>query len=125
MYTTTTNPNHVAAGFPTTCETCHTTAGWTGATFNHTWFPITTGSHKGRQCIECHTNTTNYTIFSCTNCHEHAQTSMDSKHPGRKGYVYNSINCYSCHPNGKLLMKLAQLILTATMAAHAQPGNVE
>ena len=31
-YTGTTNPNHATVGFPTTCDTCHTTTAWTGAT---------------------------------------------------------------------------------------------
>ena len=101
-YTTVTNPNHVAAGFPKTCDACHNTTAWTGATFNHK-FPIYSGTHKGKwqTCNDCHTNPSNYTIFSCTNCHEHAQASMDSKHRNVRGYVYNSTNCYSCHPQGR------------------------
>ncbi|HEY6852885.1 MAG TPA: hypothetical protein VI139_01460, partial [Gemmatimonadales bacterium] len=39
-YDATTDPIHSAAGFATTCQTCHTTSGWTGAAFNHTWFPV-------------------------------------------------------------------------------------
>jgi hypothetical protein len=35
-YTTTTNPNHKTAGFPTDCTGCHNTVQWKGATFNHT-----------------------------------------------------------------------------------------
>ena len=97
-----TNPNHAAAGFPKTCETCHTTTSWSGATFNHTWFPIYSGSHKGKwtTCGDCHTNASDYASFSCTNCHAHDKTSMDSKHRNNKNYVYNSSNCYSCHPRG-------------------------
>jgi hypothetical protein len=91
-YQGTNNPNHAAAGFPTTCQTCHTTAGWTGATFNHTWFQI---PHHSAQCTDCHTNSADYTVFTCTNCHAKAQT--DSIHGGIKGYVYNSANCYTCH----------------------------
>ncbi|MGZ4731459.1 MAG: hypothetical protein ACXVZH_04890, partial [Terriglobales bacterium] len=34
-YQGTTDPNHVQAGMPQTCETCHTTATWANATFNH------------------------------------------------------------------------------------------
>ena len=34
-FTGTTNPAHVAAGFPTTCTLCHTTTTWTTSTFNH------------------------------------------------------------------------------------------
>ena len=102
VYSSTTDPNHVAAGFPTTCNTCHTMNGWTGATFTHSKFPIYSGRHSGKwsSCIVCHTNPTNYTVFSCFGCHEHDKAAMDSEHRGRSGYAYNSTNCYSCHPNG-------------------------
>ncbi len=99
-YDSVSNPNHIAAGFPTTCTTCHTTSGWTGATFNHTWFPIYSGTHAGRwhTCGDCHTNASNYAVFSCTGCH--SKTSTDSHHSGVQNYVYNSTSCYSCHPRG-------------------------
>jgi hypothetical protein len=97
-YNTATNPNHIAAGFPKTCNTCHTTTSWLGATFNHTWFPTNHGK-AGGVCSTCHTNSNDYKVFTCTNCHLQAQT--DSKHKGQKNYVYNSINCYNCHPAGK------------------------
>jgi hypothetical protein len=97
VYQSTTNPNHMAAGFPTTCQTCHNTTAWTGATFNHTWFPMNHGS--ARVCADCHTNPSNYTVFTCTNCHGKTQT--DSNHSGVRNYVYNSANCYSCHPSGR------------------------
>ena len=97
-YQTTTNPNHAAAGFPTTCQTCHTTTAWTGATFNHTWFPTNHGN-AGGVCSTCHTNASDYSVFSCTNCHGKSQT--DSNHRGVSGYVYSSPNCYQCHRNGR------------------------
>jgi hypothetical protein len=95
-YQGTTNPNHTAAGFPTTCDTCHTTTSWAGATFNHTWFPEP--HHSATLCTDCHTNSANYAIFVCTTCHTQAQT--DPHHTGVKGYVWNSTNCYACHPKG-------------------------
>ena len=93
-----TNPNHVAAGFPTTCQTCHTTTSWAGATFNHTWFPMNHGNAAGI-CSTCHTNPSDFSVFQCTNCHTRQQT--DPRHAGVRGYVYNSTNCYQCHPNGQ------------------------
>lgn len=103
-YDQTTNPNHVAAGFPTDCASCHTTAGWTGAKFDHdaSFFPIYSGNHRGQwnSCATCHTNPVTFTEFTCLSCHEHNQTSMDSKHRGRSGYRYDSQACYSCHPRG-------------------------
>jgi hypothetical protein len=102
-FTAAISPNHVAAGFPTTCAQCHTTSSWLGATFNHTWFPIYSGAHQGKwtTCNDCHTNPSNFTAFSCTTCHEHNKTSMDQKHRSVRNYVYNSSNCYSCHPQGR------------------------
>lgn len=95
-YDGTTDPNHKAAGFPTTCQTCHTTSSWLGAVFNHTWFPMKHG--HATTCSSCHTNPSNYAVFSCTICHAKAQTDQD--HQGVHGYVYNSTNCYQCHPTG-------------------------
>jgi len=96
------NPNHVAAGFPKTCETCHTTTTWIGARVTHK-FPIYSGSHSGKwtTCNDCHTNTANYAVFSCTNCHAHDKPIMDSKHQSIRGYAYDSATCYSCHPTGR------------------------
>lgn len=95
-YAGTTNPAHAAAGFPTTCQDCHTTTAWSGATFNHTWFPY---PHRtATRCVDCHTNPSDYSAFVCTNCHTKGDT--DPRHSGVSGYVYNSTNCYACHRNG-------------------------
>lgn len=104
-YNATTNPAHAAAKFPTTCLTCHTQNAWTPSTYNHDaqFFPINSGKHNGKWtlCSECHTNPTNYAVFNCLLCHEHSnKASVDSDHKGQSGYVYNSINCFSCHPKG-------------------------
>jgi hypothetical protein len=96
-YQATNNPNHVSAGFPTTCAVCHTTSSWLGATFNHTWFPMNHGNANG-VCATCHTNSANYVIFQCTNCHTKSNT--DGDHRNVSGYVYNSVNCYQCHRSG-------------------------
>jgi len=102
VYNAVTTPNHIAAGFPTNCSQCHTTTAWTGAKFNHASFPIYSGIHAGKwtTCNDCHVNPTNFTVFSCVTCHAHDKAPMDNKHSGVKNYVYNSSNCYSCHPNG-------------------------
>ncbi len=101
-YNGTNNPAHTAAGFPTTCEGCHTTTTWLGATFNHdaSYFPIYSGKHAGRWtlCADCHTSSSNYAVFTCITCH--TKSSTDSHHVGKSGYVYDSPHCYSCHPRG-------------------------
>jgi hypothetical protein len=95
------DPNHVGAGFPTTCEACHraTDPSWDRGAFNHAAFPITTGRHAGIACPVCHTNPTNYQVFSCLNgCHPQATT--NGHHTGVAGYRYDSLACYACHPRG-------------------------
>ena len=104
-YDNTTTPPHAASGFSTDCKTCHTIISWKPATYDHDKlnFPIYSGTHMGQwsNCNECHTNSSNFSVFSCINCHEHNKSRMDDKHKGERGYVYNSQNCYSCHPRGK------------------------
>lgn len=101
-YNQATNPNHVTAGFPTDCNQCHSESAWDPSTFNHDaqYFPIYSGKHKNKwdQCSECHTNPSNYAIFSCTVCHTNPGTNND--HQGVNGYSYSSPACLSCHPNG-------------------------
>jgi len=96
-------PNHIAASYPTTCISCHTTwvtTAWLGAVFNHTAFRI---PHNGSSCSDCHINSTNYAIFSCINaCHTgnspHTnQQNTDSHHSGVGGYTYNATICVNCH----------------------------
>ncbi|QOY86640.1 hypothetical protein [Paludibaculum fermentans] len=101
VYEQVSNPNHLTAGFPHTCTSCHTTTQWKGAKFNHN-FPIYTGKHAGKwtTCNDCHTTPSNYAVFSCIDCHAHNKTDMDKKHNGRKNYVYASPSCYQCHPKG-------------------------
>ena len=69
----TTNPNHPALNFSTTCDTCHTTSAWSPATFDHTTvnFPLT-GMHTvpPRLCTDCHVNNNyNLTSIACVTCH--------------------------------------------------------
>jgi hypothetical protein len=93
-------PNHIAAGYPTTCDTCHNTTSWLGATFNHTYFPI---PHHGSVCSDCHQVSTDYSSFTCINCHTttaHQQTQTDNEHRGVSGYSYGPETCYTCHKHG-------------------------
>ena len=102
-YQSTTDPNHVTANFPTNCSLCHTTSSWLGAVFNHTWFPIYSGTHQGvwTTCGDCHINQSNYALFSCITCHTHSQANTDPNHTDVSGYVYNATSCYTCHPTGR------------------------
>jgi predicted CXXCH cytochrome family protein len=102
-YTGTTNPNHIASQFPTTCATCHTAVTWAGATFNHTWFPIYSGSHAGKwtTCGDCHVNSSNYAVFSCITCHTHDASVVVPQHSDVRNFVYTATSCYSCHATGQ------------------------
>ena len=106
-YQASTNPNHVAANFPTDCTACHSTdSGWAANDFkqhDQQYFPIFSGKHEGEwdQCIDCHTVVGNFKEFSCVDCHEHNNASdLADEHRDVSGYQYISKACYSCHPNG-------------------------
>ena len=103
-YNQTTDPQHTAANFPTDCQACHNENAWEPATFDHDgqYFPIYSGKHNGEWnlCADCHTNSNNYAVFSCLNCHEHNQTDTDKDHDEVNDYVYESNSCLSCHPTG-------------------------
>jgi len=100
-----TDPNHVTAQFSTDCQLCHNESAWEPSTFNHDgqYFPIYSGKHQGEwnNCMDCHTNASNYAIFSCIDCHEHEQSATDEEHQGVGGYMYTSEACFACHPTGE------------------------
>lgn len=105
-YNNTSNPNHIASQFPTDCGLCHNINSWIPATINHdaAFFPIYSGKHDNEwnSCTDCHINSSNYSVFSCINCHEHNnQNDVDDEHDGVGGYSYNSNACYNCHPAGE------------------------
>ena len=96
------DPDHIAAGFPTTCDLCHRASdlSWDQGTFDHLWFPINSGDHRNIECSECHRSGSNFAVFTCTtSCHPRSE--MDGEHDDVQGYAYNSAQCYSCHPNGE------------------------
>lgn len=103
-YDQTTDPPHASAQFSTDCTICHTEFAWEPSTFDHDgqYFPIYSGKHQGEwnTCIECHTVPSDYSLFSCIDCHEHNKPDMDDDHSEVNDYVYNSIACLDCHPTG-------------------------
>jgi hypothetical protein len=102
-YNQTTDPDHTALQFSTDCATCHTETAWEPSTFDHDgqYFPIYSGEHNGEwdNCIDCHTNPSNYAEFTCVTCHSNPET--DNEHTGVSGYMYNSTACFACHPTGE------------------------
>ena len=103
-FTQTSNPPHQTSGFSNDCESCHNTTAWQPSTFDHDgqYFPIYSGKHNNEWnlCSDCHTNQQDFGLFSCIDCHEHNKTDMDSEHQGVSGYIYESKECFACHPNG-------------------------
>ncbi|RLD83747.1 MAG: hypothetical protein DRJ10_02885 [Bacteroidetes bacterium] len=101
-YNSTTNPNHGSAQFPTDCMQCHNESAWVPSTFDHDgqYFPIYSGAHSAawNDCIECHTNANDYSVFTCLTCHSNPET--DNDHSEVTGYAYESNACLQCHPNG-------------------------
>ena len=96
---------HAGSGFSQTCTTCHDVNSWEGSLLEHDnlYFPIYRGEHRGEwdSCQTCHVSPLNYAIFSCIDCHEHSESRMDSEHRNRPGYSWDSLACYSCHPDGR------------------------
>lgn len=101
-YTATTNPNHVAAGFSTACQTCHTTVpGWKPATFNHTVFPLTLG-HSTPACADCH-KSGNYssTPTDCYSCHKQDFTATSNPNHVTAGFPTTCTTCHTTNPGWK------------------------
>jgi len=94
-YQATTDPNHSASNFPTTCENCHTlNPGWKPASFDHSIFPLTLG-HAVPSCTDCHTGG-NYTSTptDCYACHQ--QDYNTTTNPGHQALGF-SVTCTECH----------------------------
>ena len=104
-YNTTTNPDHSTAQFPTDCESCHSENAWEPSTFDHDgqYFPIYSGKHSSEwdQCIDCHNVSSDFSIFTCIDCHGHNdKVKVDNDHSEVTEYSYTSTGCFSCHPTG-------------------------
>ncbi|HEX4954157.1 MAG TPA: hypothetical protein VF017_12265 [Thermoanaerobaculia bacterium] len=99
-YNGTNEPDHRASGFPTTCQTCHSTNAWEPSTWNHDpFFPISSGRHR-LPCSDCHITPGQFQTFECIYCHEHNRQETDNEHDEVGGYTYVSQACYQCHPRG-------------------------
>ena len=98
-YVATTNPSHTAAGFVTTCTTCHAlVAGWAGATYaTHSTAPInpTQGAHGAVTCTQCHTRSPYSSApTTCDGCHHPDYVATTNPNHTAAGYT---TDCASCH----------------------------
>ena len=90
-------PDHVAGGFSTECQTCHSAVTWTGTRgFDHqrTGFPLT-GAHVATACTSCHPGQRfQGTPKDCYSCH---RTDYDQAQPPHAASGFASSACASCH----------------------------
>ncbi len=94
-YVATTNPNHAQLGFPTTCVTCHTTAAWSPASFDHTSTGFTlTGKHTTAACLDCHSSGYAGTPADCYSCHQSDFTGATDPNHTLAGFA---VTCGDCH----------------------------
>ncbi len=129
-YDATKDPNHIASGFPITCNVCHSIYGWEPAKFDHnnTQFPLT-GKHINVSCNDCHKTGYTSTPQDCYSCHQKDyQSAQDPNHiqqnfptdcqqchttSGWEGATFNhnlskfpltgahiQVNCSDCHSSG-------------------------
>ncbi|MFK5954836.1 MAG: cytochrome c3 family protein [Planctomycetota bacterium] len=117
----TTNPNHVVENFPMTCQNCHGTNTWSGATFNHAqissncsnchmpeYLATTSPDHNALgfsiRCEDCHgTNMWQGASFdhqgittNCADCHLPAYNSTTNPDHVSAGFP---TTCENCHTN--------------------------
>jgi len=95
-YDRTTNPDHRASGFPTRCDSCHDTAAWRPAQFNHdrTRFPLE-GAHRRVSCEQCHSGGRfKGTPTRCFACHEADYNRTTSPNHQAAGFPPR---CEACH----------------------------
>jgi hypothetical protein len=96
-YNGTQNPNHAAAGFPTTCDSCHkpTDLQWRGVTFNHSAFFPLVGVHATQACATCHKNNVyKGTPRTCVGCHQTEYNNTRSPNHIAAGFP---TTCETCH----------------------------
>src|SRR6202008_2649436 len=99
------NPDHIAAQFPQTCDSCHSFDSWLGATVNHSAppinFPLTNG-HANVPCENCHVGG-NYNLqIAATDCGHsgcHLTTWQQTTNPKHSAAatVFPIAACSTCH----------------------------
>jgi hypothetical protein len=102
-FLSTTNPNHVSAGFSEECQVCHPVNSfqWSGAGFNHAFFSLALG-HSGLQCSKCHT-TGNYADASpqCYSCHQNDYLNTTNPNHTASNFPTDCSRCHTLNPGWK------------------------
>ena len=89
------DPNHISNNFNHDCTQCHTTSGWSPASFDHanTHFPLT-GAHVSLQCIACHANGYQNTPYDCYSCHQSNYDGVSDPNHVTNNFDHD---CTQCH----------------------------
>jgi len=96
LYLATTEPDHVSAALPHSCETCHETTAWRPARFpdHDPYWPLT-GAHTTAECAECHVDGRYAgTPRACVGCHQDAFD--ESVNPPHLADSFPT-SCEGCH----------------------------
>lgn len=93
-YNATSDPNHVQAGFPTTCQQCHNAVSWHDAHFDHSTFRLT-GAHATIDCSACHARGVfRGTPTNCFACHQSDYNGTTNPNHSTAGFP---TTCEQCH----------------------------
>ena len=96
VYNQTTDPAHVAGGYPLDCALCHSTTAWQPSTFDHnqTGFALA-GAHTVLNCTDCHINNQYAgTSSDCYTCH--SDDYLQAQDPNHSlGMDHNCTRCHS------------------------------
>lgn len=80
-----------------TCQQCHNTTSWQGASISHPQFHL---PHENATCAQCHTMPTVPSMFTCMSGNCHPQSDTDRRHRDVGGYMYVATTCVHCHKGG-------------------------
>ncbi|QQS37031.1 MAG: hypothetical protein IPM56_03495 [Ignavibacteriales bacterium] len=97
-YNSATAPNHLAAGFATTCEDCHsiTATEWSQTDFAHDFFPLVQG-HAIADCFSCHTAGSNFQGLNqdCYSCHRSDYEGVQDPNHISANFPTTCTNCHT------------------------------
>lgn len=80
------------------CTGCHSTSTFRGAKFTHAVFAVNHGK-KDNTCATCHQDQSNFTVYTCYNCHHHTPEKEARRHARRN--VAKLDNCIDCHARNR------------------------
>ena len=86
-----TNPNHVAAGFSTECDTCHNAVAWIPAAIDHASYPLV-GAHSSVTCNACHAQ--DPAPITCFGCHADDRSTPTNPNHLAAGFPTTCENCH-------------------------------